>query len=132
MKTNLWVLIFLGCLFTVIIYFVQKPTPVTAKKHIIRHATYDAVISGEPPGTSYGNAPLTGDLAVADVLIKQNPAKPGQEQIGHIDAQKCYEMDFMSQNNRTGNYAQVTNNYKHSYPDSCTGTRQEMIGSFYA
>lgn len=131
MKTNLWVLIIGALAILAAIYFMNKPAAITAKKHVIRHATYDAVISGEPPGTNYGDAPRTGDMS-ADVLIKQQPAKSGQEQIGHMDAQKCYEADFASQNNRTGSYAQVTNNYKHTYPDSCTGTRQEMIGAFYA
>ena len=125
MKAYLWVLI----IFISIIFFynVLRPQPVEAKKEVI-YTTYDAIISGGMPATVHGDAPLPGDKS-PDVLLKHLKAKNGQ--IGDIDSQKCYEIDFISANNRTGNYSQKTNNYKHIYPDSCSGTRQEIIGEFY-
>ena len=127
MKAYLWVLIILISI--VLFYVLLRPQPVEAKKEII-YTTYDAIISGGMPATVHGDAPIPGDKS-ADVLLKHLKAKDGQEQIGHIDSQKCYEIDFISANNRTGNYSQKTNNYKHVYPDSCSGTRQEIIGQFY-
>ena len=126
MKAYLWVLIiFVG---SILFYLLIRPQPVEAKKEVI-YQTY-AIISGSMPATVHGDAPIPGDKS-ADVLLKHLREKDGQEQIGHIDSQRCYEIDFMSANNRTGNYSQKTNNYKHIYPDSCTGTRQEIIGQFY-
>lgn len=127
MKAYLWVLIIFVTI--VLFYLLIRPQPVEAKKEVI-YKTYDAIISGEMPATVHGDAPIPGDKS-ADVLLKHLMAKDGQEQIGHIDSQKCYEIDYMSANNRAGNYTQRTNNYKHTYPDSCSGTRQEIIGQFY-
>ena len=127
MKAYLWVLMILVSIG--LLYLLLRPQPVEVKKEVI-YQTYDAIISGSMPATVHGDAPLAGDKS-ADVLLKHLRAKDGQEQIGHIDSQKCYEIDFISANNRTGNFSQKTNNYKHVYPDSCSGTRQEIIGQFY-
>lgn len=48
-----------------------------------------------------------------------------------ITAQKCYDRDFKSQTSLVGNYAQRTNNVMTTYPDTCTGPRQELILGFY-
>ncbi len=76
-----------------------------------------------------GSAPKPGDIR-ADVLLER-PAFNGVHQISHIDSQKCYEMNYSMTNNKVGNYIQKTNNYMHEYPDSCSGTRQELITAFY-
>jgi hypothetical protein len=47
------------------------------------------------------------------------------------NAFSCYAKDFWRSHERTGNYAQQTNNYKHDYPDSCSSGRGEFVLSFY-
>jgi hypothetical protein len=48
-----------------------------------------------------------------------------------ITAQKCYDRDFKAQDSLVGNYVQRTNNVMTTYPDTCTGPRQELILGFY-
>jgi hypothetical protein len=66
-----------------------------------------------------------------DVLLDRPALLGNMQQISHIDSQKCYEMDYAAASNKVGNYTQKTNNYMHGYPDSCSGTRQELITAFY-
>ncbi len=48
-----------------------------------------------------------------------------------ITSQKCYDRDFKAQTSLVGNYVQRTNNVMTTYPDTCTGPRQELILGFY-
>jgi hypothetical protein len=47
------------------------------------------------------------------------------------DAQRCHETDFQARLERTGNYRQLTNNYKRGAPDSCTAPLQDRLLPFY-
>ena len=46
-------------------------------------------------------------------------------------SQRCYDADFQSRIEKTGNYRQLTNNYKRGYPDSCSSPLHEFVLSFY-
>lgn len=48
-----------------------------------------------------------------------------------LNAQGCYEGDFQTRLERTGNYRQLTNNYKRGSPDSCTAPFTELVLPFY-
>ncbi len=48
-----------------------------------------------------------------------------------ITSQKCYDRDFKAQTSLVGSYVQRTNNVMPTYPDTCTGPRQELILGFY-
>jgi hypothetical protein len=39
----------------------------------------------------------------------------------YVNAKGCHELDFQTRLERTGNFRQLTNNYKRGDPDSCTG-----------
>ena len=52
--------------------------------------------------------------------------------IGTLTQQQCYEQDGHRLPEVLGNYTQRTNNYSHTYPDSCSAPFKELIGSFYA
>jgi hypothetical protein len=60
-------------------------------------------------------------------VLKNAPA----DTIGSLNAVCCYETDFESRTNLTGNYIQRTNNYKRSYPDNCSTPLHELTMSFY-
>jgi hypothetical protein len=51
---------------------------------------------------------------------------------GTLTSQKCFEQDGERLIEKVGNYSQRTNNYKHTYPDSCSAPFHELVGSFYA
>jgi hypothetical protein len=46
-------------------------------------------------------------------------------------AKTCYEADFQGRLERTGNFRQLTNNYKRGDPDSCSGPNQSLTLAFY-
>jgi hypothetical protein len=48
-----------------------------------------------------------------------------------LNAQHCYEGDFQTRLERTGNYRQLTNNYKRGDPNSCTAPLQNLVLPFY-
>ncbi len=50
---------------------------------------------------------------------------------GAYNAERCYEADFERRLERTGNFRQMTNNYKRGDPDSCTAPNQEAVLGFY-
>lgn len=43
----------------------------------------------------------------------------------------CYESDFQTRLEKTGNFRQLTNNYKRGTPDSCSAPLHDMTLSFY-
>jgi hypothetical protein len=48
-----------------------------------------------------------------------------------FNAQVCYESDFANRIQRTGNYSQMTNNYRRKNPDSCSAPVHELVNNFY-
>lgn len=46
-------------------------------------------------------------------------------------SKECYDVDFQKRLEPTGNYNQMTNNYKHGDPDSCSGLSHELVLGFY-
>jgi hypothetical protein len=49
----------------------------------------------------------------------------------HPTAQSCHAVDFQSRLERTGNFRQLTNNYKRGDPDSCSTPMQDLTLAFY-
>jgi hypothetical protein len=62
---------------------------------------------------------------LADVL----PEKKTQ---GTLTAESCYKTDFLAATERTGNYLQRTNNFRHETPDNCSAPRTELVDSIYS
>ena len=50
---------------------------------------------------------------------------------GSLTQQQCYEQDGNRMVERVSDFTQRTNNYKHTYPDSCSAPFKELVGSFY-
>lgn len=46
-------------------------------------------------------------------------------------SEQCYATDFQQRLEKTGNYRQLTNNYKRGTPDSCSEPLHEMTLSYY-
>lgn len=46
-------------------------------------------------------------------------------------AKRCHELDFQGRLERTGNFRQMTNNYRRGDPDSCSAPIQDMTLAFY-
>jgi hypothetical protein len=48
-----------------------------------------------------------------------------------LTAQECHEADFATRLEKTGNFRQMTNNYRHGDPDSCSGWTEELNMAIY-
>ena len=81
-------------------------------------------LGGMTPGDPELNTPrqpyalLTGWLPLA-------------EDPKYLTAQGCHESDFQIRLERTGNFRQLTNNYKRGDPDSCSAPIQDLALSVY-
>lgn len=56
---------------------------------------------------------------------------PLAEQPTYTSAESCRALDFQPRLERTGNFRQLTNNYKRGDPDSCSGPIQDLTMAFY-
>jgi len=65
---------------------------------------------------------------IKDVLEVTRPYNT----FGTLTQQKCFEQDGNRVPEKLGDYTQRTNNYVHTYPDSCSAPYKELVGSFYA
>jgi hypothetical protein len=76
------------------------------------------------PADLYNNQPyhLLGD--------EMSPPR-AKESISCVNSRSCYATDFERMVSKTGNYRQMTNNYKRGYPDSCSAPYQELVLNFY-
>lgn len=77
--------------------------------------------NGPSPADVYTEHPyhLLGDILPS--------AKAGKT----INSRSCYASDFEKATAKTGNYRQLTNNYKRGYPDSCNSLNQDLVMKFY-
>ena len=65
------------------------------------------------------------------LLEDQLPAARDPLTISCVNSRSCYATDTEAYLSKTGNYRQLTNNYKRNYPDNCSAPRQELVLSFY-
>ena len=75
-----------------------------------------------------GNADLVDPrkpYALLEHLPTLNPMGPSQ-----VNSQTCRTIDF-ARNLEISNYGQMTNNYRHEFPDSCSAPFQETVLSLY-
>ena len=79
--------------------------------------------SGPAPRKINSGEPYT----LLEALPTTNQAVPHYGE----NALSCHAKDYWRTHERTGNYSQMTNNYKHDYPDSCSSARGEFVLSFY-
>jgi len=78
----------------------------------------------------YANPPQADKKPVANYSLLADEFAPATAP-GNLTSKTCYEADFQAATEKTGNYIQRTNNFKHGIPDSCSSQRTEMVNSFY-
>ena len=132
MKKN-YIELFVGIVvvFFVIVYFMDYTANNTY--YIIRNPiTYREPFTmtartQEEVGDSYNNSTPNQPYALLNGVL---PVKEGQVK-GPLNSQTCYDHDFQTRLEKTGNYIQRTNNYKRADPESCTSPFQEFVTAFY-
>ncbi len=66
---------------------------------------------------------------LADVIPVTNPEDTVRYD---ITSDVCRQMDASEDLKLNGDYSQRTNNYKRTFPDSCSAPRHEMLLDFYS
>jgi hypothetical protein len=79
---------------------------------------------------AFKNPPQADKKPVANYTLLADEFAPATAP-GMLTAKTCFEADFQAATEKTGNYIQRTNNFKHGIPDSCSSQRTEMVNSFY-
>lgn len=78
-------------------------------------------------------------MSLADATLN-NPRTPYSLLNGWLElttqplyktAQGCHEVDFQTRLEKTGNFRQLTNNYKRGDPDSCSAPIQDLTFAIY-
>jgi hypothetical protein len=86
----------------------------------------DAILESPP------NKPSPVNFANRDsYLLLEDELKGMDSGISCVNSRSCFATDFNRLQEKTGNFRQLTNNYKHGYPDSCSAPFQELVNSFY-
>ena len=107
-----------------------RPTEISNEtKTLLQKNSEDSPILEFPPNTPspadlYNNQPyhiLSDELEMPRV----------EESLSCVNSRSCYATDFERMVSKTGNYRQMTNNYKRGYPDSCSAPYQELVLNFY-
>jgi hypothetical protein len=95
--------------------------------NIIENPESDLLIDHPPNGP----APLQPSSKEPYQLLNDEfPSVGPPEHISCVNSRSCYTTDF-SRLLEPSSYRQMTNNYKHGYPDSCSSPFQELVMSFY-
>lgn len=84
----------------------------------------------EFPPDSPGPANLYNNRPYHLLADEMSPPRTN-ETISCVNSRSCYATDFQRMVDKTGNYRQMTNNYKRNYPDSCSAPYQELVLNFY-
>lgn len=77
-------------------------------------------------------SPDINEQGPAHLLKDKIPITRPLNTFGTLTQQQCFEQDGHRIPEILGDYNQRTNNYIHTYPDSCSAPFKELVGSFYA
>lgn len=91
--------------------------------------TSESPVMEYPPDTP-GPADLYNDQPYHLLSDMLQPPRV-KESISCVNSRSCYATDFDRMVSKTGNFRQLTNNYKRGYPDSCSAPYQELVLNFY-
>jgi hypothetical protein len=138
------VLVFiLGCLFIIllIVFLIQSrlylgSNPIVRSRIEIQEAFQNQTSQNKVEDVEAIN--LNG-MSPADASLNQ-PRQPYSLLLGwlplatettYTTAERCRALDFQPRLERTGNFRQLTNNYKRGDPDSCSGPIQDLSLAIY-
>jgi hypothetical protein len=138
------VLVFiLGCLFIIllIVFLIQSrlylgSNPIVRSRIEVQEAFQNEGFQKKVEDVEDIN--LNG-MSPADASLNQ-PRQPYSLLLGwlplatettYTTAERCRALDFQPRLERTGNFRQLTNNYKRGDPDSCSGPIQDLSLAIY-
>jgi hypothetical protein len=125
----------LGWLFLTIllVFYIQArdfygANPIVRKRLDKIEAFVNQPQDSEEPTKAGGDPGLTNPRQPYNLL---NGWLPNLETPVYPTAKSCRDVDFQTRLERTGNFRQLTNNYKRGDPDSCSTPLQDLTLAFY-
>ena len=97
---------------SMISYVVIRPFMPAKESFVLQNDVYDSSNRDKPY------------ILLADTLEPKNC-------LGMLNAKRCYEGDFQTRIEKVGSYNQMTNNYRHMDPESCSAPLTEFVSSYY-
>jgi hypothetical protein len=122
---------FLGLLFALIVIKNYENTTYMYAFKPLREQFQDLSRSLTYAGSKNG-APIESGSESYLLLSDTIKGYPSNTKAKGPSSKQCLQIDWASANmQKTGSYKQVTNNYKHTYPDTCNSLNQDLILDFY-
>jgi len=137
---KVWVFILGWLIVTLLVIFLLQSRMYYGSNPIVRSRmeVKEAFESGGKKIEDVEDINLHG-MSPADAALNQ-PRQPYSLLLGwlpsateptYTTAETCRGLDFQPRLERTGNFRQLTNNYKRAGPDSCSGPIQDLTMAFY-
>ena len=101
----------------------EKKEPVIRKRPIVdTYLDLEQVPEGTAPASLGNRIPYH---AIDDIPSKMD------SKLSTVTASYCRSVDTTAALEKTGNFRQITNNFKRGSPDSCSAPNQELVLAFY-
>jgi len=136
---KVWVFILGWLIVTLLVVFLLQSRMYYGSNPIVRpRMDIKEAFQGEQKVEDVEDINLDG-MSPADASLNQ-PRQPYSLLLGwlplateptYTTAERCRNLDFQPRLERTGNFRQLTNNYKRGDPDSCSGPIQDLTLAFY-
>ena len=110
---------------------VKEPFQVGSGRKGVGVAVAEPAGGGLEPGSPDLETPKTPYNLLKGWLPSAATADPPTDPSRTMTAQRCRSVDFQTRLERTGNFRQLTNNYKRGDPNSCSGPFQDLVLRFY-
>lgn len=115
-------------IFTILGWFVMASLALAIARQLSEQKTliWNEGFMSLNPAEATLNMPRAPYALLADIIPVNQTMDTGK-----LTAKSCYEVDYMSKHQLTGNYDQATNNFKHAMPDSCTMPLTTLVDTIY-
>jgi hypothetical protein len=136
---KVWVFILGWLIVTLLVVFLLQSRMYSGSNPIVRpRVNVKEAFQSELKSEGVEDITLNG-ISPADASLNE-PRQPYSLLLGwlplatepiYTTAETCRTLDFQPRLERTGNFRQLTNNYKRGDPDSCSGPIQDLTLAFY-
>jgi len=132
---GVWVVLILAITLLSAAHKWANPTPIVKNRLEVLEA-FANVVTPDPIGdtsriTNISPSATSLDKPRESYSLLGDVLKPFTGAPTSPTSKTCYEADFQTRLERTGNFRQMTNNYKRGVPDSCSAPNHDLTLSFY-
>jgi hypothetical protein len=128
-----WAFILVWLFFTVLLVFFIQARSFYGANPIVRESLDKKEAFQNPPKdseeTTHAGDPVLSNMRQPFNLLNDWLAQ--SDKPAYPTAKTCRDVDFQVRLERTGNFRQLTNNYKRGDPDSCSTPLQDFTLAFY-